>query len=243
LGFVVRVLPPFLKPQSLTAYPHFTIEELRMYCPQCGTESSSGLQFCRSCGANLKVIGKAVALSEAIARSDRGPLPRVKEMIKNLKLEQVTEEVSRALDRMNQEIADTPSGLLVKEKKTAAERRENNIVKGMVSLFSGIGLMIFLYYFSAALVLKLPPEAIAKIPFELEPVVRMIWLVGLMPTLSGAGHIIAGLLIRPKRADVIEQIPAPEPSLNGRPSSAKVPGSVTERTTHLLDSTGSSPSD
>jgi hypothetical protein len=44
-----------------------------MYCPQCGTESSSGLQFCRSCGANLKVIGKAVSLSEAIARSDRGP--------------------------------------------------------------------------------------------------------------------------------------------------------------------------
>src|SRR5688572_21341603 len=117
-----------------------------MYCPQCGTESSSGLQFCRSCGANLKVIGKAVALSEAIARSDRGPLPKLKEMIKNLKLEQVTEEVSRALDRMNQEIVSTPPAIspdsaswpFVKEKKTAAERRENHIVKGTVSLFSGI---------------------------------------------------------------------------------------------------------
>src|SRR5688500_11741460 len=121
-----------------------------MYCPQCGTESSSGLQFCRSCGANLKVIGKAVALSEAIARSDRGPLPKLKEMIKNLKLEQVTEEVSRALDRMNQEIVSTPPAInpsrpFVKEKKTAAERRENHIVKGTVSLFSGIALMIFLY--------------------------------------------------------------------------------------------------
>ena len=221
-----------------------------MYCPQCGTESSSGLQFCRSCGVNLKVIGKAVALSEAIARSDRGPLPRVKEMIKNLKLEQVTEEVSRALDRMNQEIVSTPPAInsiepfrpFVKAKKTAAERRDNNIVKGMVSLFSGIGLMIFLYYFSAALVLKLPPEAIAKIPFELDPVVRMIWLAGLMPTLSGVGHIIAGLLIRPKPAGVIDQPSETEPSFNGKPSTGK-PGSVTEHTTHLLNSTRSSPRD
>jgi hypothetical protein len=222
-----------------------------MYCPQCGTESSSGLQFCRSCGANLKVIGKAVALSEAIARSDRGPLPRVKEMIKNLKLEQVTEEVSRALDRMNQEIVSTPPAIkpiepsptFVKEKKPAAERRENYIVTGMVSLFSGIGLMIFLYYFSASLVLKLSPETIAKIPFEIDPVVRMIWLAGLMPTLSGVGHVIAGLLVRSKPADAIDQNPEPEPSFNGRSSSGRVPTSVTERTTHLLDSTRSSASD
>ncbi len=219
-----------------------------MYCPQCGTESSSGLQFCRSCGANLKVIGKAVALSEAIARSDRGPLPKLKEMVKNLKVEQVTEEVSRALDRMNQEIVSTPQAIkpikpsrpFVKEKKTAVERREDHIVKGTVSVFSGIALTIFLYYFSAALVLKLPPEAITKIPFELEPVVRILWLAGLMPTLSGVGHIIAGLLIRSKPARVIDETSHPQPGFNGRPSSQQVPGSVTEHTTHLLDSKQSS---
>jgi hypothetical protein len=67
-----------------------------MYCPQCATESTEGLQYCRTCGANLKVIGKAVTLSEVIARSDRGPLPKIKEMMKNLKVEHVSEEV-RAL--------------------------------------------------------------------------------------------------------------------------------------------------
>src|SRR5512138_2712596 len=76
-----------------------------MYCPQCGNESSPGVQYCRSCGANLKVIGNAVALSEAVARSDRGPLPAIKEMVKGLKVEHVSEEVSRALERMNNEIA------------------------------------------------------------------------------------------------------------------------------------------
>src|SRR5215218_771594 len=76
-----------------------------MYCPQCGTESQS-TQYCRICGANLKVIGKAVALSEAVARSDRGPLPKIKEMIKEFKVDHVQDEVSGALDRMNQEIAN-----------------------------------------------------------------------------------------------------------------------------------------
>src|SRR3979409_2599749 len=84
-----------------------------MFCPQCGLESSSGLQYCRSCGANLKVIGKAVSLSEAIARTDRGPLPKIKEMMKNLKMDQVTDEISRALDQMNQEIVKS-SGSLAK---------------------------------------------------------------------------------------------------------------------------------
>src|SRR5438132_13401676 len=118
-----------------------------MYCPQCGTESGSGLQYCRVCGANLKVIGKALTLSETIARSDRGPLPKIREIVKSLKLEHVTEEVSSALDRMNKEILRTsPSGNLaaawsphawIRKRKTPEERRENHIVKGTVSLFSG----------------------------------------------------------------------------------------------------------
>src|SRR5882762_2397173 len=114
-----------------------------MYCPQCGTESQASLQYCRLCGANLKVIGKAVSLSEAIARSDRGPLPKLKEMVKNLKLEQVSDEISGALDKMNEEIvrssgeakaaraAGRQGAKLAKvnwrlaERKTQEKRREN----------------------------------------------------------------------------------------------------------------------
>ena len=75
-----------------------------MYCPQCGIESPSDQRFCRSCGANLKVIGKAVALSEAVARSDRGALSKIKEMMESVKVRHTTEEVSRALDQVNREI-------------------------------------------------------------------------------------------------------------------------------------------
>jgi hypothetical protein len=223
-----------------------------MYCPQCGTESGSGLQYCRSCGANLKVIGKALTLSEAIARSDRGPLPKLKEMVKNLKLEQVSEEVTRALERMNKEILSTPpSGKLAppwapparrRGKKTPEERRENYLVKGTVSLFSGVGLMIFLYYLCGALVLKLPPQVLAEIPFELDPVVRMFWLVGLIPALSGAGRIFAGLLIRPGRTakanrDLAEHVDSTwkQESSSTNVPPRHTPASVTDHTTHLLE--------
>jgi hypothetical protein len=209
-----------------------------MYCPQCGTESQS-TQYCRTCGANLKVIGKAVALSEAVARSDRGPLPKIKEMIKEFKVDHVSDEVSGALDRMNQEIARiSPESkrqrgrplISFGKKKTPAEKREDHISKGVVSLFSGAGLTVFLYYLSAALILKLPPEVIAQIPFELDPVVRIIWLLGLLPATSGLGHIIAGLLIRPAREQPQLEQPANEPQLV-----SFAHGSVTDHTTNLLE--------
>ena len=224
-----------------------------MFCPQCGTESSTGQQYCRSCGANLKFIGKAVSLSEAIARSDRGPLPRIKEMVQGMKVdmmqspraEQMSDEVSGALDRMNKEIVSsfqvhTQAGIVAGAKggEPPEQRRENHIVKGTASLFSGVGLMIFLYYFSAALVLKIPPDVLVQIPFEVEPVARMIWLIGLIPTLSGLGRLTAGLLIGTRRDE-----PKPLAEADATPQFAPptetprefAPSSVTENTTELLD--------
>jgi hypothetical protein len=214
-----------------------------MYCPQCGTESPAVLQYCRVCGSNLKVIGKAVALSEAIGRSDRGPLPKIKEMVKSLKVEHVTEEVSKALEKMNHEIAEMAPPpakqarpfIEFRKRKTPEERREANITKGVVSLFSGVGLMIFLYYLSAAMILKLPPDVIAKVPFEIEPVMRIIWLFGLLPTLSGVGHIIAGLLIRPQRFHQLETSDLPDHRITSGAMPNTSPASVTENTTNLLE--------
>jgi hypothetical protein len=229
-----------------------------MFCPQCGNESPSGLQYCRSCGANLKVIGKALTLSEAIARSDRGPLPKLKEMVKNIKIDQVTEEVSRALDRMNKEIVnhtprEVPGGpWWKKKKKTARERREEQFTKGAISFFSGIGLTVFLYFLSGALVLKLPPDIINKIPFEIEPLVRILWWIGFMPMTAGIGHFAAGLLIRrdpeenvpqslestPHRSNVHEFAPASQSANDWASERAAGVSSVTERTTNLLEVRG-----
>jgi hypothetical protein len=220
-----------------------------MYCPQCGTESQPNVQYCRVCGSNLKVIGKAVSLSEAIARSDRGPLPKFREMVKNLKVDQVTEEVSRALDHMNQELEQIPAKakkaksredrrpwINLRKKKTAAERRENHITKGVVSMFSGVGLTVFLYFLSTTLVLKLPPDIVGQIPFEVQSLFRSIWLIGLLPITSGLGHILAGLLIRPDREPQpqLDEVVSPPRELTDRPIQNPVP-SVTDHTTNLLE--------
>ena len=238
-----------------------------MYCPQCGTESTSDLKYCRSCGANLKVINKAVTLSEAISRSDGFPA-KVKEIFSNIKIAHVTDEVSRALDKMNNEIARSAQGrprrepwwlAAQKEKNTPERRRERQIVRGIISLFGGTGLMVFLYYLSSALILKLPPDVVAKVPFEIDPVVHVIWLLGLIPTLTGLGRIIAGLTIRPGQKPVeappvqrpSAEIPAFEPARVAGPeigpepiaygsepwnrATPPTPASVTERTTNILN--------
>src|SRR3989442_4900486 len=181
-----------------------------MFCPQCGTESSAELHYCRSCGANLKVIGKAFSISEPISRTDGVPA-KIKEMVKNLKVERVTDEVSRALERMNKEIVRSaqdhrPSKpwWLEAKKKTAEQRRERHLTKGAIKFFWGGGLTIFLYFLAHALVLKLPADVIARTPFEIDPVVRVIWLIGLLPMLSGLGHIVVGLSIKRQRVQAIK---------------------------------------
>ncbi len=229
-----------------------------MFCPQCGTQSSAELKFCRSCGANLKVIGKAVTLSEAIARSDGVPA-KIKELVSNIKISQVTEEVSRAMDKMNKEIARTSAEHGLKshwrKEKTAEQRRERHLTKGAIKLFWGSGLTVFLYFLAHALVLKLPPEFVAKIPFEVDPVVHVLWLIGLLPMLSGVGHIVAGLSIRRGSDKQIENIAGPplriDPEVSepdNRPierghyqdevtvvTESEAPASVTDRTTNILD--------
>lgn len=216
-----------------------------MFCPQCSTEAPPEQQYCRKCGANVRMIGKAVALSESIARSDRGPLPKIREMIKNFKVEHITDDVSRAMEQMNQEIVKGISTAKTKQRLARKEReerrREKHIVRGIISLFSGSALMIILYYLSRVLVLKIPPGDLARIPFELDPVVRMIWIIGLLPAMTGLGRILAGLLIRPARQAVelrdAEELQLPaEPSTPApAPSTAPLPpASVTENTTEFF---------
>lgn len=241
-----------------------------MFCPQCGTESSQELKFCRSCGANLKVIGKAVTLSEAIARSDGIPA-KLKDIFSNIKIAHVTEDVSRALEKMKTEIARSTDdqrewvrargreefrewARRSRKEKTAEQRRERHLTKGFITMFSGVGLSIFLYFLSHALVLRLPAETIAQIPFDLDPVIRVAWLIGLIPALSGFGRIIAGLTIRSEKPKMIEfpaestlridaaptvasQSPTPREHDDEMTvvASRQPPDSVTDRTTSILE--------
>ncbi|HYW70610.1 MAG TPA: hypothetical protein VE961_06235 [Pyrinomonadaceae bacterium] len=225
-----------------------------MFCPQCGTDSAEGQHYCRSCGTNLKVIGRAVTLGDAISKTDGVPA-KLKEIMSNPKIAHVTEEVSRAMEKMNAEIRrssiehrrESIKQWRQRKQKTTAERRERHLTKGAVKFFTGGGLTIFLYFLFHSLQLKLPPDVVAATPFAIDPVVRSLWAFGFIPMLSGVGHIIAGLTIRARSPRQIES-PNDEP-LRIEPDTARAsvdpertvvgtrqpPSSVTERTTNILD--------
>lgn len=242
-----------------------------MFCPQCGTESPADLKFCRTCGANLRVIGKAVTLSEAIARSDSVPA-KIKDLVKNIKVEKVTDEVARAMEKMNQEIAHTAQDhhewvrarkrdetretvRRRRKEKTAEQRRESLLVRGFVTMFSGIGLGAFLYVLGHSIVLNLSPDQVSKVPFEVASVLHAIWLIGLIPALSGLGRVLAGFSIRLDRRQGTIAPPAGPPRIESgyepptdraagfvpaRDSEATLlahrsPDTITDRTTNILD--------
>jgi hypothetical protein len=130
------------------------------------------------------------------------------------------------------------------KEKTPAERRERLLTKGWIKLGSGAGFMLFLYFLSHSIVLKLDPNAINKIPFDVESVVRMIWLIGLIPVLSGLGHIFAGLAVKAtppvKELETAQDQPLRIDPLQRDPeatvASVREPlASVTDRTTNILD--------
>jgi hypothetical protein len=165
------------------------------------------------------VIGKAVMLSETIARSDSVPA-KVKDLVKNLKIEKVTDEVARAMEKMGHEIAHTADDhhdwVKARERheirrelrrrrkeKTAEQRRESLLTRGFITMFSGIGLGGFLYIVGHSVVLNLSPDQISKIPFDLYSLLHVLWLIGLIPALAGFGRVIAGMTIRRDRSDEI----------------------------------------
>ena len=216
---------------------------MAIFCPQCGSESSEGQHYCRSCGTNLKVIGKVVTWSDVISKE--GVPPRVKE-----KIAHVTEEVSRAMSKVNSEMARNSvqrrSKLRGRREKTPEERRERHLTRGFIKLGWGGGLSIFLYSVFHAIQLQLPGDVVAAVPFAIDPVVRVLWTIGLIPMLSGFGHIIAGFTIRTKgtaELNTIDAMPLKidsteplklDPDLTVA-SVRQTPPSITDRTTNILD--------
>jgi hypothetical protein len=175
--------------------------------------------YCPQCGTEANAN---VQYCRVCGTDLRGPIvPKVKEIVNTLKVE----------SQKNRH-----HWLNLRKKKTAAERREQHITKGVVSLFSGVGLTTFLYFLSAALVLKLPPDIVNQVPFEIAPVVKVIWLLGLLPATAGLGHILAGLLIRPDpEPQQIDQVVSPPRELRDQPITHPIPISITDHTTNLLD--------
>ena len=117
-------------------------------------------------------------------------------------------------------------------------------------MFGGIGFALFLYFLAPALIGKFPQPVIGGRPFDIDSLLPLAWIFGLMPTFTGLGHILAGLSIRSKGRAPQDDIPQVEPAersplnIDVRPAdyveqrafpNPLQPTSVTDRTTNLLE--------
>ena len=251
-----------------------------MYCPKCGGESLETQRFCKACGTNLQLINDALRTGD----SPPGPFGiDVEALAKNAKefAQSWKTSWSGASARMGsgehhsaQADSREPHRITREIRKQAREeaRRQNlpkpreymsyswqhNLRNGLMSLFAGGGLGIFLYYLSqnaigSGLVERLEESSRGHV-VGLEPIVRMMWMIALLPVLKGLAQIIFASFFGESMATLSARFTPPplleEPKHYIRQDTAPVgdreaaqrgfestdtPPSVTEHTTHFFD--------
>jgi len=106
-----------------------------MFCPQCGTNQSDELKFCKLCGANLYAVRQVVATREIGEKFDWS---------KTWVAEMFLSEVER-----NRRKGMTPD-----------MQRSKEVKAGVITASAGIGVAIFLYVFMQGVILSrdVPPD-------------------------------------------------------------------------------------
>jgi hypothetical protein len=253
-----------------------------MFCPKCGGESLEAQRFCKACGTNLQLINDALRTGdsppgpfgidvEALAKNAKDFAQSWKTNWSGTHLKiGANDRQGSAYDDIRERHRITRQ--IRKEAREEARRRnlpkpkeymsyswQHNLRNGLMSLFWGSGLGVVLYYLAqnaidSGVISRLEEQSNGHVQ-GLEPVVRMIWLIALLPVLKGVAQILYAAffgesmatltarftppplleepspVIRQNTAPVVEREPAPR-SYEG---SIEPPPSVTEHTTHFFD--------
>src|SRR5215216_6290378 len=93
-----------------------------MFCPQCGVSQSDELKFCKSCGANLYAVRKAVTSRETDEKFDWNKTWVAEMLLSADEQKQRKQERGRSI--------------------SPEEKRYNEIKAGIITSFVGIGLLI-----------------------------------------------------------------------------------------------------
>jgi hypothetical protein len=244
-----------------------------MYCPKCGGESLETQKFCKACGTNLQLINDALS-----GEGTQGPFGiDVDALARNAK------EFARSWKTNIGVVGGRHAGAEARERYRAGReirreareeaRRQNvpkpkeymsyswqhNLRNGLVSLFWGAGLGVVLFYLGQTaiddgLIGRLEEWSHGHVQ-GVEPLVRIIWLIALLPVLKGLAHIIYAAFFAESMATLTTRFTPPPLALEEpRPfirqdtapvepetvprnyeSSFEPPPSVTERTTHIFD--------
>jgi len=141
-----------------------------MFCPGCGLQVSDDLKFCRKCGSNLHGAREGMMSRPVEEKPDWS-----QSWAANIILAKELEERMRG---------------------TPEERRLNEIKGGVITSLTGVGLMIFLYFFL---------NIVAEKAGDAAEIVRGLWMVGIIPILVGIGLIINGAFVSRRLASLKEE--------------------------------------
>ena len=188
-----------------------------MFCPQCGSNQSDDIKFCKTCGGNLSAVRQAVALRD---------LPEKFDWSKTWVAEMFLSEGER--DR-RKELLELQRGI------TPEVKREKELKAGIITSSVGIGVSIFLFVIMQGVILTIHNPGT-----EVE-ILSRVWIAGVIPFFIGLGIIVANLLVgRDRRKEAttdsleggnpIQSLPPSDTERFSRP-----PFSVTDQTTRQLE--------
>jgi len=249
-----------------------------MFCPKCGSQTLEGQRFCKACGTNVQLINDALRSGD----SSQAPFGIDVEALKKNAVDFAQSWKSgwsgvangrdwhhgarddirskareiREIRRKAREEARRQN--LPKPKEYISYSWQHNLRNGLVSLFWGTGLGIVLYYLGRTVIddglIRQLEESSGGHVQGLEPLVRIIWLIALLPVLKGFARIIYAAFFGESMATLTARF-TPQPLLEEAPpsirqdtapvsqpepmrfydSSSEPPPSVTEHTTHIFE--------
>jgi hypothetical protein len=207
-----------------------------MYCPSCGSEERQLSQFCRACGTDLRIVRNSLENPDAITQSAVSAREHIGMAVAD-KIRQMS--TAKDLERVAEDVLPQFEKFL----ESPEERRLRRIRAGIITAAIGFGASIAMFLLALNQVDLLPLITPALIVF-----------------VAGIGVMINGLLFTVPRKrlpgdaqDAISQqmldagmnralyaAPAP-PNLTNElaPSTKPQPVSITEHTTHHLNTSKS----
>lgn len=196
-----------------------------MFCPQCGAREDQPKQFCRGCGADLRMVRSALTKSE-----HPQPSPSARDEISRVLALKINELYS-ANDL--KKVAEDVLPQIEKFLESPEEKRLRRLRNGVILAGIGMGAMIVGPLLSGML-------------HERE--LQMIGALGIVPFLIGLATLINGVLFSLPRKRATQfmadaSVPMTVPLMSNKPAVATNellpdnpprPTSITEHTTHQL---------
>ncbi|HEV2665474.1 MAG TPA: zinc ribbon domain-containing protein, partial [Blastocatellia bacterium] len=218
-----------------------------MFCPRCSNQIAENQNYCRNCGLKLHLIVDAIQDKPSRGQFDFETLKRdlrdlgsslragFEEAIKNTRKlnknappasqQDGSREISKAVwSHEVNEVFKHHIGKALKKVK-AAHTRKYSFQQAALSIFGGGATMAVWYYVLEAAVdsgllqnLELIIAGKIDAPVVgLVPVIRMLWMLGLIPVTRGVAHLINGIFFAPKPEK------EPEPQTGFSPDFASTP--------------------